>query len=388
MFKRVFSLVMALLLLSTHGAVLALGDVDGTRYSEAYAFLQDRGAVQGYADGSGRPYDALNRAEALKVILETQDKFKQRVEWYRGHMSDLPLFVDVRVDDWYNAYVEAGYEADILNGYSDRTFRPGNTLKVEEAIALLMRAYGRRNNEIGGPDWYTQYVDEAVAKNLIYGEERIYVGQNITRGQFFDMLYRLDTVESQQLVAFVDAIPPRPEPQPQPVAQPQQYVPSDPEPTPTGPVDERQYASTQAFAITIPRLGIKNLNISHPSDTLSSNGLLSVLKYGVGHLFAYPGQNGKIMVYGHSSSYSWDVSQFTKIFTKVNQLKTGDRVYVTYNGKLYVYAVTRQQTITPNDIRPFTGGGEELILFTCWPIGTSKSRLLVHASPVTTIALQ
>ncbi len=63
-------------------------------------------------------------------------------------------------------------------------------------------------------------------------------------------------------------------------------------------------------------------------------------------------------------------------------------VYVTFEGQLYVYQVTGQQTITPNDISPFQGRGEELILFTCWPVGTTKSRLLVHAAPVETVALQ
>ncbi len=94
------------------------------------------------------------------------------------------------------------------------------------------------------------------------------------------------------------------------------------------------------------------------------------------------------MIYGHSSSYSWDVSKYTKIFTKVNQLKAGDQVYLTYNGTLYVYQVTYQQTIAANDIKPFTGKGEELILFTCWPVGTAKYRLIVHAVPVTQVALR
>jgi LPXTG-site transpeptidase (sortase) family protein len=92
------------------------------------------------------------------------------------------------------------------------------------------------------------------------------------------------------------------------------------------------------------------------------------------------------MVYGHSSGYSWDVSQYTKIFRRVNELQAGDRVYVSYENRQYVYEVTHQQTIAPHDTTPFSGQGEELILFTCWPPDSIKTRLLVHAKPVTDIA--
>jgi len=94
------------------------------------------------------------------------------------------------------------------------------------------------------------------------------------------------------------------------------------------------------------------------------------------------------MVYGHSSGYSWDVSEFTKIFRQVNRLKKGDRVYVTFNGNLYEYSVTGQQTIASTDAKPFTGEGEELILYTCWPPNSIKKRLIVRAVPVETVAVR
>jgi LPXTG-site transpeptidase (sortase) family protein len=150
-----------------------------------------------------------------------------------------------------------------------------------------------------------------------------------------------------------------------------------------------QYASKKFFSVTIPAAGIKDLTITHPTNATTSQGLLAPLQAGVGHLFSYPGKGGKILVYGHSSSYPWDVSGFTKIFRQINKLNVGDKIYVTYNGKLHVYQVTHESVVPASDTTAYRGGGsEELILYTCWPPDDIKQRYLVHAKPVETIALK
>ena len=140
----------------------------------------------------------------------------------------------------------------------------------------------------------------------------------------------------------------------------------------------------------MPSLGIKDLAVNHPQDPFTSQGVLEVLSRGVGHLFSYPGGGGKIMIYGHSSGYPWDVSQYTKIFRRVNELNPGDPIYVTYDGKLYTYEVTYEQAIDANDTSPFNdnGSGEELILYTCWPPDSIAQRYLVHARKIDAVALQ
>jgi|GEM_PF-402683 len=137
------------------------------------------------------------------------------------------------------------------------------------------------------------------------------------------------------------------------------------------------------FAIGIPSLGINDLKVSHPTDVSTQNGLLAPLQSGVGHLFSYPGNGGTILVYGHSSGYSWDVSEFTKIFRKINALKPGDKVYVAYGGKTFTYQVTFSQVVDVTDMSAYQkNNGEELILYTCWPPDNVKQRYLVHAKPV------
>lgn len=402
----------------TASQALAAGfpDTQGTDYQQAFAYLQEQGIIKGYADGNGRPGSPLNRVEALKVILRAQGTFDSRIASFEKSIPPIPLFADVDQRQWYAPYLEAAFEKAVITGYPDNTFRPGQLLRTEEAVAMLMRTFGEQgaNNkaelsayiENQPNQWYTPSINAAISRNLVMHKGTLRLGTAITRGQFFDMVYRLHSIKESGELAFSGT-----EPAAQQVrtAVPQQR--STPTPTAiagaTGvttydtasqpqnvtivPNINHPYASEKYFAISMPSIGIEDLTITHPQDAVSKEGVLDVLKLGVGHLFSYPGGGGKIMVYGHSSGYPWDVSEYTKIFRKINELKNGDRVYVTYAGNLYIYEVTHEQTvIAKNAGEAFqdNGDGEELILFTCWPPDSIAQRYLVHAVPVETVALR
>lgn len=365
-------------------------DTAGTVYEAAFGELRAQGVIQGYSDGTARPHALLNRAEALKVILSLDAATKGRVAWYQGHLPPMPLFWDMDQSQWYAPYVEAAFEKSLLTGYPDGSLRPSQSLTVEEAVTLLMRMAGEAGGTGGSANlspyienqsqqWYTQAINAAIRRNLVMHRGRLRMGTAITRGQFFDMAYRLSVVRATNVVAFSGA---EPVTQAIAVAAP---VPSSPVPVaPRATFTALPYASEKYFAIAIPTISVHDLTITHPQDPFSKDGILAPLKTGVGHLFGYPGAGGKIMIYGHSSGYPWDLSQFTKIFRQINRLNIGDRVYVTYSGKLHIYEVTRKQTIEAADTTPFNdhGTGEELILYTCWPPDSIAQRYLVHALPV------
>ncbi len=368
--------IILLLVPALPAGAFSFQDTIGTRYEQAFGYLTERRVVQGFRDGSGRPLALLNRAEALKVILTVFPPHASRVEWFRIHMPPLPLFADVDQRAWYAPFVEAAFQAGVIQGYPDGLLRPARPISVEEAIVLLMRAAGEETNAMGEAPWYDTAVRRASERNLF--TEQLRLGTAITRGQFFDMVYRLSVIREQEvapdsnnnaIVRAPDALP---------------FV------TPPTPVQDEsiRFASEKPFAVTIPSLGIEDLSVLHPEDPFTHNGILVPLRNGVGHLFSYPGAGGKILIYGHSSGYPWDVSQFTKIFRRVNELRPGDRVYITYGGTLHVYEVTREQRVRASDTTAFQGEGEELILYTCWPPDSIAERYLVFASPVQTLALR
>jgi LPXTG-site transpeptidase (sortase) family protein len=382
-------------------------DVQTTPYLTAFTYLSERNVVQGYNDGSGRPYAQINRVEVVKVLTELQSSYQERLQWYQQNVPPIALFSDVNQTQWYVPYLETAFESKMVTGYPDGTFRPANAISVEEALAMLVRSFGI--NQVtnytqsqyiqNAPDqWYTSVINTAITRNIISSRERLYIGAPITRGQFFDAVYRLHSSIQAGETSFnstgtsqTASIPPRSGQTPvqTPVATPpSSNVPPSTISSPT-PVNNRinaedaQYLSSKPFAISIPSVGIYDLSIVRPVD-YSSDGLLEPLQSGVGHLFSFPGGGGKIMVYGHSSSYPWDTSEFTKIFRKINEAKSGDKVYVTYNNQLYIYQVTFEETIPAADTSRFKddGSGETLILYTCWPPDSVEQRYLVHAVPV------
>lgn len=395
--RAIVSIVLlASLCASSQVEAVGFSDLKGTRYTEAVAYLQGKQLVKGYADSKIHPHSPINRAEALKLVVLSQDSLKQRLAYHTKHPARMPLFTDVKNTDWFVNYVETGFDAGLISGYANGAFKPGRQVTLAEALAMMARARGASGG--AGATWYDGYLADAKQKNLLsYKEKSWNPGMTLTRGQFMDILYRSLTVQTQGLIAFND-------PQPVIVAAPARtvaygggytytstYRPASTRYTytyaPARTVSTVAQAApsngfTTVFTISIPALNISTMNVGHPSNPSTQQGLLAPLKDGVGHLYALPGGNGKILVYGHSSSYSYDTSSYTKIFRTINQLKAGDLVTVNYNGKDYRYSVTSQEQIRPDDTSAFSGQGEELILYTCWPPDKIDTRLLVHARPL------
>lgn len=103
---------------------------------------------------------------------------------------------------------------------------------------------------------------------------------------------------------------------------------------------------------------------------------------------AMPGELGTVYISGHSSDYIWKRAKFGQVFARINHLQPGDDIFVelygldgkTYN---YRYQVVGQKTYAPDDQTQFIdNSGYKLNLSTCWPIGTTKERLVVSAVQV------
>ena len=369
--------------------------VDQSAYTNAVVSLSSAGVIDG--GGNVRLNDRVNRAEALKIILLAQNKYALEVEKTRASLPPLSLFPDVVQSEWYAPYVETGFRFGLIKGYPDGTFFPQGGVKVAEAVAMVTRAYGEPTASapfLSSADlpnqpnqWYAGNVSVALSRNAVMPGSRLEVGNYMTRGQLFDLVYRMREVHLQNVASFGG-------PAAQTTNAVQLSVNGGAPPAPvSGAVQataSAQFASQKPFAISIPSIGIVDLTITHPSDPFTQNGVLKVLQTGVGHLFAYPGKGSKVMIYGHSSGYPWDLSQFTKIFRTINEVQEGAMIYVTYEGKLHVYRVSQKRTIDASDKTAFEPDdkGEQLILYTCWPPDSIAQRLLVYAVPVETIALR
>ncbi len=330
--------------------------------------------------------EPVTRAEAVALLLNANPANLDRVRLAAAAMPPMPLFKDVEQTQWYAPYLEVAFQTGLVAGTSDQLFHPNDQLTEDDAIVLT----SRYKQTVGASGTYltiktdqgnmlNKIVSEAVTNNIDLPFP-VRPGQMIKRADLYTMFASAGVLQPEMITiaripvttdlsgdATVQPIVPQTQPLLADILSP----------------PEAQSDSTY-FAISMPSIDVKDLHITHPTD-LSHNGLLAPLQTGVGHLFSYPGQNGKILVYGHSSSYPWDTSEFTKIFRKINKLSVGDKVYVNYHGTLYTYQVTFKQTVDAKDTSAYNQEGkEELILYTCWPPDSIKQRYLVHANLVET----
>ena len=93
--------------------------------------LNKLGILKGYEDGMFKPYREINRAEALKIILESTKLIDKETK------DSKVEFTDVNEKDWYYKYVKKAYELEIVKGYEDGTFKPGQTINLAEMSKIL-----------------------------------------------------------------------------------------------------------------------------------------------------------------------------------------------------------------------------------------------------------
>ncbi len=140
------------------------------------------------------------------------------------------------------------------------------------------------------------------------------------------------------------------------------------------------------FSIVIPKIGASEA-ISANVDPSNEKEYLEILSHSVAHArgSAFPGLKGTTYLFAHSADNFWNVGRYNAVFYLLKELVPGDEVVVFFQGKRFNYKVTDKKIVDPQDtsyIKSNLGKGEELILQTCWPPGTTWKRLLIIAKPV------
>jgi hypothetical protein len=80
-----------------------------------------------------RPGDPLNRAEAVKMVVEAFD--------VTAPTPLIPRFSDVVPGSWYASYVYKAAYNHVVGGYPDNTFKPDNNINRAEAAKIVWQAY-------------------------------------------------------------------------------------------------------------------------------------------------------------------------------------------------------------------------------------------------------
>lgn len=137
-----------------------------TLEGKAAAELYYRGVVRGYPDGLFRGQQPINRAETAKLLLLSRYNSV-------GTGSLSSSFTDVEPDAWYAKYVGVASQYEIIDGYPDHSFKPGDTVNMAEFIKMISRTFGLQEGlassfaDISPNDWFFPYAG-AVQKYQLF----------------------------------------------------------------------------------------------------------------------------------------------------------------------------------------------------------------------------
>jgi len=104
----------------------------------------------------------------------------------------------------------------------------------------------------------------------------------------------------------------------------------------------------------------------------------------------YPGQQGQIVVLGHSAPSGWPKVRYDWVFSDLEKLKVGDSILVHLNNKRYTYIVKETRIIKVGADVPsidYSNSKNVLTLISCWPPGKDYQRIAVVAELVTAQSL-
>jgi len=179
-------------------------DIENSPEKEAIVQLSSKGVVNGGGNNNFNPKGQVTRAELAAIMSRALclEEIKSN------------SFKDVNDADWFFGYVGAASQMGIINGYTDKTFKPEANVTRQEAALMVSRA-----SEILGKDMsmenyeiinvlcqFTDYVKcddwamEAVAACVKYGyipddEMEIYPDRNATREEIAGMIYRMSIIQ-------------------------------------------------------------------------------------------------------------------------------------------------------------------------------------------------
>lgn len=157
--KRILTALLALVMTVSLLAVPA-GAAETARFSDvpdqgtaaAIETLRLMGVLDGYGDGTFRPGNQLTRAQFCKMAAYAMNGKNEL-----GLYGTVTIFPDVRPSHWASSYINlAARGKAVIAGYPDGRFYPERTVSVGQAVTILLRLLGYKDEDVGGvwPDSY------------------------------------------------------------------------------------------------------------------------------------------------------------------------------------------------------------------------------------------
>ncbi|MEK7672628.1 MAG: S-layer homology domain-containing protein [Patescibacteria group bacterium] len=229
--KKIIALIIGLIATSSITAFATFKDVgDDTGYQTSIYWMQENEVINGYADGSFKPDQAVTRAEFLKMLFKTLET--------ETTTPTIQTFKDVAIKDWSAPYILTAKNKGTVQGYAGNLFKPNQSVTRGEAIKMATLefnggkiptyvSYFEEAKDFDPASWYLDY--DATAWHNEYflyvlatgtvgmnhtkiGDPNgfhYYPNQAMTRKEVAEMLYRMKVVKDNGLSSYSMGYPPK-----------------------------------------------------------------------------------------------------------------------------------------------------------------------------------
>lgn len=146
--------------------------------------LTSNGVIGGYPDGTFRPNNSITREEAAKIIV-----FAAGLP-FKGKVSNFP---DVPSTSWSTGVIAAARQNGIINGYPDGTFKPKGEISRQEAAAMVAKTFNVRLksgatvfSDVANDSWAKKSIDILTSNNIVngYSDGTFRPRKSISRAEF------------------------------------------------------------------------------------------------------------------------------------------------------------------------------------------------------------
>ena len=157
-------------------------DVDANaEYAEIIEYISQMGYMVGDANGNFNPDKTVTRAEMAVILCNMLGETENLT-------AGGSVFTDVPANHWANPYVVKAAELGLVTGYGDGRFGPADVITYEQALTMLINAYGGGDaaKEQGGyPNGYIKVASDSGLIQNVFAQK----GDFLMRWQVAMMLY-------------------------------------------------------------------------------------------------------------------------------------------------------------------------------------------------------
>lgn len=191
-------------------AAVKFKDVNASSvYYDSIMELADRGVIDGFKDGTFKPYTSVTRGQAAKIIANALDLDTSKVKD--------PGFKDVSKSNQFYGSIAALIEQGIITGYKDDTYRPNDTLTRSQMAKIISIAFDLPEEktasinftDVNDSHWYKGFVQTLVKHNVTKGITATLFSpdQAVDRGQIATFVVRAEKAvnNAEEITSVTDA---------------------------------------------------------------------------------------------------------------------------------------------------------------------------------------